>query len=77
MAPPEEPNEDAFISIKKEASMKRILDPSFRYRPSFNTDIRKTFAELRRGTHEANDRSQPDGKVTPIRTLPGKGSVAG
>jgi hypothetical protein len=28
--------------------MKSILDPSFRYTPSFKTDIRKTFARLRR-----------------------------
>jgi hypothetical protein len=27
--------------------MKTIFDPSFRYTPSFNTDIRKTFARLR------------------------------
>ncbi len=28
--------------------MKSILDPSFRYTPSSQTDIRKTFARLRR-----------------------------
>jgi hypothetical protein len=28
--------------------MKRILDPLFRYRPSFATDLRKTFERLRR-----------------------------
>jgi hypothetical protein len=28
--------------------MKRILDPSFRYRPSFDTDVRKTIAAFRR-----------------------------
>ena len=28
--------------------MKRILDPSFRYRPSFATDLRKTFDRVRR-----------------------------
>jgi len=27
--------------------MKTIFDPAFRYTPSFNTDIRKTFARLR------------------------------
>ena len=31
--------------------MKRILDPSFRYKPSFATDLRKTFARLRRERH--------------------------
>jgi hypothetical protein len=28
--------------------MKRILDPSFRYRPSFATDVRETFERIRR-----------------------------
>jgi hypothetical protein len=28
--------------------MKSILDPSFRYTPSVQTDIRKTFARIRR-----------------------------
>jgi hypothetical protein len=28
--------------------MKRILDSSFRYTPSFATDVRKTFARLKR-----------------------------
>jgi len=28
--------------------MKRILDPRFRYVPSFETDVRKTFERLRR-----------------------------
>jgi len=28
--------------------MKRILDPTFRYRPSFDTDVRKTIAAFRR-----------------------------
>jgi len=27
--------------------MKTIFDPAFRYTPSFNTDIRKTFARVR------------------------------
>jgi hypothetical protein len=28
--------------------MKSILDPTFRYSASFNTDLRKTFARVRR-----------------------------
>jgi len=28
--------------------MKRILDPSFRYTPSYDTDLRKTFERIRR-----------------------------
>jgi len=37
--------------------MKTILDPSFRYTASFSTDLRKTFARVRRSQrrelHEA------------------------
>ena len=29
------------------ATMKSILDPSFRYTPSFQTDVRKTFERIR------------------------------
>ena len=28
--------------------MKHILDSDFRYRPSFDTDVRKTFEKIRR-----------------------------
>ena len=28
--------------------MKRILDPTFRYQPSYATDLRKTFERIRR-----------------------------
>jgi hypothetical protein len=28
--------------------MKHILDSSFRYRPSFDTDVRRTFEKVRR-----------------------------
>lgn len=51
--------------------MKSILDPAFRYTSSANTDIRKTFARVRR---EMRRQGQPNGgqdadngvKVTPI-----------
>ncbi|HEX8009899.1 MAG TPA: hypothetical protein VF814_03035 [Casimicrobiaceae bacterium] len=39
--------------------MKSILDPSFRYVPSVETDLRKTFArvrrELRAGTQKSDE----------------------
>jgi hypothetical protein len=40
--------------------MKSILDPSFRYTPSVYTDLRKTFAKLRReqGQQETTTRIQ-------------------
>ena len=40
--------------------MKRILDPSFRYRPSYATDIRKTIAAARRRKEPV---PKPDGTV--------------
>jgi hypothetical protein len=52
--------------------MKSILDPAFRYTPSANTDIRKTFArvrrEMRRVSQNQNARQEGDSniKVTPI-----------
>ena len=33
---------------RMESPMKRVLDPSFRYVPSHSTDVRKTFARVRR-----------------------------
>ena len=32
--------------------MKHILDSSFRYKPSFDTDVRKTFEKARRQQHD-------------------------
>jgi hypothetical protein len=31
--------------------VKHILDSDFRYRPSFDTDVRKTFERIRRNQH--------------------------
>ncbi|HZM36104.1 MAG TPA: hypothetical protein VFC18_16640 [Burkholderiales bacterium] len=31
--------------------MKHILDSAFRYRPSFDTDVRRTFERVRRSQH--------------------------
>lgn len=39
--------------------MKTILDPSFRYTASFNTDLKKTFARIRRGTRLELQESVP------------------
>lgn len=35
--------------------MKSILDPSFRYTPSFNTDLQETFARIRRDHQKGAD----------------------
>ena len=37
--------------------MKSILDPSFRYTASFNTDLRKTFARIRRDRRQEGQRA--------------------
>jgi hypothetical protein len=47
--------------------MKSILDPSFRYTNSASTDLRKTFARIRREQKEAAEReAQATAKVQPI-----------
>ncbi len=51
--------------------MKSILDPSLRYTASFNTDLHKTFARIRRDRRQEADRAaqaSPDGlaKVSSI-----------
>jgi hypothetical protein len=40
----------------KRGRMKSILDPAFRYTPSVQTDIRKTFARIRRQQREAGSK---------------------
>ena len=60
--------------------MKHILDSDFRYRPSFDTDVKKTFEKIRRQQHlvkeqqQAKDRqakahSEPQVKVLKIDQL--------
>jgi len=42
-------------------SQSRILDPTFHYRPSFATDLRKTFERVRREqqSHKRRPRTAP------------------
>ena len=51
--------------------MKSILDRSFRYVPSAETDLRKTFARVRREQRHisagATDIAPRAGKVTPLQ----------
>lgn len=54
--------------------MKRILDPAFQYRPSYDTDVRATFERARREREQRNDRSQeerPERAVWLVRSAPG------
>jgi len=51
--------------------MKSILDPTFRYTSSANTDLHKTFARIRRESRrqaQSSTREEPDAtkNVTPI-----------
>ena len=38
--------------------MKHILDSDFRYRPSFDTDVKKTFEKIRRQQIHAKEQQQ-------------------
>jgi hypothetical protein len=42
--------------------MKSILDHSFCYTPSFDTDVRRTFARIRRERREDRPIRQPRGR---------------
>jgi hypothetical protein len=46
--------------------MKHILDSSFRYRPSFDTDVRKTFEKIRR-QQQARDSEQAKQQKAEVR----------
>ena len=43
--------------------MKHILDSSFRYKPSFDTDVRKTFERVRRQQQQEQAREKPGSDV--------------
>jgi hypothetical protein len=47
--------------------MKSILDPTFHYTPSASTDLRKTFARVRREMRKhARVEAEASAKVSPI-----------
>ena len=50
--------------------MKSILDPTFRYTPSVETDLRKTFARVRRETMKAQKQATPAADMSRIVALP-------
>ena len=50
--------------------MKHILDSDFRYRPSFDTDVRKTFEKVRRqqqGRDREPEAAKPETKVKVLK----------
>ena len=45
--------------------MKHILDSAFQYRPSFDTDVRKTFEKVRRQQQaRERDQAKPNAEIT-------------
>ena len=52
--------------------MKSVFDSSFKYRPSFETDVRKTFQRVRRREGRKSDRLgvTPGQHATQIAVLP-------
>jgi hypothetical protein len=56
--------------------MKSILDPTFRYTPSVQTDVRKTFARIRRElrAQEANGGSEAEIRAN-VLSLPRRQAV--
>jgi hypothetical protein len=50
--------------------MKSVLDPTFRYTPSIHTDLRKTFARLRREARaQETQRDEPRPPASNIALL--------
>ena len=60
--------------------MKSILDPAFRYSPSFDTDLKRTFARIRRERRKDAERAEQATaktvvKVSSIRQKDGDGPM--
>jgi hypothetical protein len=56
--------------------MKSILDPSFRYTASVNTDLRKTFARIRRDRRQETDTALQTGADGPSKVTSIVGKTA-
>ena len=56
--------------------MKHILDSDFRYRPSFDTDVKKTFEKIRRQQQQAKEQQQAKDRQGAVR-IAGEGREAG
>ena len=52
--------------------MKHILDPRFHYRPSFDTDVKKTFDKVRRQLRAKARPSQPQVQAHNVLKLDGR-----
>jgi hypothetical protein len=49
--------------------MKHILDSSFRYKPSFDTDVRKTFERVRRQQQQQEQAREKPGADVRVKVL--------
>ena len=49
--------------------MKSILDAAFHYTPSFNTDLRKTFARIRSDRQKNAEGAAPDTGATLVKGM--------
>lgn len=66
------------LTGNKEIRMKSILDPTFRYTSSVQTDLRKTFARVRRAQQGASARNRnPAMAEAASNVLPIQKCVAG
>ena len=55
--------------------MKSILDPSFRYTPSFDTDLHKTFARIRSDYRQEAEKAVR-AQLVPVPGYPASGTYA-
>jgi hypothetical protein len=53
----------------QEVAMKSILDPTFRYVPSVETDLKKTFSRVRREMEKARSVQQAMGAASAPRIV--------
>ena len=49
--------------------MKRILDPEFRYRPSYATNVRETFERARRERDQRKETQPEEASEKPVRLV--------
>jgi hypothetical protein len=56
--------------------MKTILDPSFRYTASFNTDLRKTFAKIRRSQRKDEQKASAPAGSANVASIVRKSAAA-
>ena len=50
--------------------MKHILDSDFRYRPSFDTDVKKTFEKIRRQQQQVKEQQQAKDRQAKAQSEP-------